>query len=107
VVYFREKNFMAYYYHYVTGRLRIQTPFIRGKPQNGATFEKTIQGLEGVTSVGTNPVTGSALIHFDENRIKREQIIGFLEKQGYFILSKARTSDEVLQYAARKILENL
>ncbi len=96
---------MDYYYHYVPGRLRIQTPFIRGNPQNAAIFEKNIQGLEGITSVETNPVTGSALILFDEKRIKYEQITSFLEKQGYFILSKAKTSDEVIEQAAEKVLD--
>jgi len=98
---------MDYYYHYVPGRLRIQTPFIHGNPQNAATCEKNIQYLEGITSVETNPVTGSALIHFDENMIKREQIIDFLEEKCYFILSKARTSDEVIEQATEKVLENL
>ncbi|HUI45152.1 MAG TPA: hypothetical protein VL122_04040 [Nitrospirota bacterium] len=96
---------MDYYYNYVPGRLRIQTPFIHDNPQNAATFEKAIGCLEGITSVETNPVTGSALMHFDENKIKHEQIISFLEKQGFFILSKAKTSDEVIEQAAEKVLD--
>ena len=98
---------MVYYYHYVPGRLRIQTPFIRRNPRNVTTFVKTLRGLAGITSVKINPAIGSALIHFDENKIKHKQIIGFLEKQGYFILAKAKTSDQVIQYAAEKVLENL
>ncbi|HYA87927.1 MAG TPA: hypothetical protein VEI57_12780, partial [Nitrospirota bacterium] len=70
-------------------------------------FVKTLLGLEGITSVKTNPVIGSALIHFDESKIKYKQIIGFLEKHGFFILAKARTSDQVIQHAAEKVLENL
>jgi len=95
---------MDYYYHYVPGRLRIQTPFIHGNPQNAVTFEKAIHGLEGITSVETNPVTGSGLIHFDEKKIKQVQIIDFLEKQGYFIWSKAKTSDEIIEQAVEKVL---
>ena len=98
---------MDYYYHYVAGRLRIQTPFIYGNPQNAAIFKKNIQSLEGITSVATNPLTGSGLILFDENKIKHEQLILFLEKQGFFILSKAKTSDEVIGQAAEKILNRL
>jgi copper chaperone CopZ len=96
---------MDYYYHYVPGRLRIQTPFIHGNPQNAATFDKNIQALEGITSVETDPVTGSGTIYFDESKINRDSIIAFLEKQGYFILSKAKTSDEVIEQAAEKVLE--
>ena len=61
--------------------------------------------MEGITSVEINPLTGSALIHFDEHKIKYEQVISFLEKGGYFVLSKAKTSDEVVEKAAEKVLE--
>jgi len=61
--------------------------------------------LEGITSVETDPVTGSALMHFDENKIKHGQIIAFLEKLGYFVLSQAKTSDEVVEQAAEKVLD--
>jgi Heavy metal associated domain 2 len=98
---------MDYYYHYVPGRLRIQTPFIHGSSRNATIFEISIQGLEGITSVSTNPVIGSALIHFDEKKIKYEQLIAFLEKEDYFILSKAKTSDEVIERAAEKVLNRL
>ncbi|HYA88501.1 MAG TPA: cation transporter [Nitrospirota bacterium] len=96
---------MDYYYSYVPGRLRIETPFIRDNPQNAAIVEKNVKSLEGITSVETNPLTGSALILFDENKIKHERIIDFLEKQGYFILSKAKTSDEVIEQATEKVLD--
>ena len=98
---------MDYYYHYVPGRLRIQTPFVHGNPQNAAILKKNIQGLEGITSAETNPLTGSALIHFDENKINEEQLIAFLEKQDYFILAKAKTADEVIEQAAEKVLSRL
>ena len=107
VAYFGMENFMLYYYHYVPGRLRIQTPFIRRSVKNVTIFVRTLMRLEGIISVKTNPLIGSALIYFDENKIKQKQIISFLEKQGYFILAKARTSDQIIQHAAEKVLENL
>ena len=100
-----EEPAIGYYYNYVPGRIRIQTPFIYRNPQNAAAFGSAIKCLEGITSVETNTVTGSALIHFDENKIKPEQITTYLEKQGYFLLSKAKTSDEVVEKAAEKVLE--
>lgn len=96
---------MDYYYHYVPGRLRIQTPFVHDNAQNAATLETKIRGLEGITSVETDLVTGSVLMYFDENRLKYESILAFLEKQGYFILSKAKTSDVVIEQAAEKVLD--
>jgi len=98
---------MGYYYHYVPGRLRIQTPFIHRNRQNEMSFVRTILGLEGITSIKTNLVIGSALIYFDENKIKHKHIIGIIEKKGYFILAKASTSDQVIQRAAEKVLEHL
>jgi len=100
-----KEHTMDYYYNYVPGRIRIQTPFIHSNPQNAATFDNAIKSLEGITSVETNVITGSALIHFDENKLKHEQITSFLEKRGYFIMSKAKTSDEVIEKAAEKVLE--
>jgi len=105
IQYIREENSIDYYYHYVPGRLRIQTPFIYGNKQIAETLEKAVRTLEGITSVETNPVTGSALLHFDENKIKCKEICAFLEKQGYFILSQTKTSDEIIEQATEKVLE--
>ena len=107
VAYFGMENFMLYYYHYVPGRLRIQTPFIRRNVKNVTIFVRALLSLEGIRLIKTNPLIGSALIYFDEHKIKQKQIIGFLERQGYFILAKAKTSDQVIQHAAQKVLENL
>ena len=90
---------MDYYYDYVPGRIRIRTPFIYRNQQNAASLDNALRSLEGITSVGTDALTGSALILFDENKIKHEQIVSFLEKQGYFILPKATTSDGGKEHA--------
>ena len=49
-------------------------------------------------------MTGSLILHFDEKMINCEQRIGMLEKQGYFQLSDAETSDEVIEKATEKVL---
>jgi copper chaperone CopZ len=96
---------MDYYYNCEPGRLRIRTPYLHHNPQNAAVFEKNLRELRGILSVETNPLTGSALIQFDEKIIKSDQVIWFLEKNGYFILSKAKTSDEVIEQATEKVLD--
>lgn len=96
---------MEYYYNYEPGRIRIRTPYIYHNAQNATSFGETVRTLTGVTSVETNPDTGSALIHFDEKIIKHDELVGFLEKNGYFVLSEARTSDEVVEKAAEKVLD--
>ena len=57
---------MDYYYNCEPGRLRIRTPYLYQNPPNAAVFEKNLKELSGIVSVETNPLTGSALIHFDE-----------------------------------------
>ena len=96
---------MEYYIHYVPGRIRIETPVICENPQRAEVFQKFVKGIEGITAVETHTVTGSAVLHFDEKRINCEQVIGILEKYGYFCLAKAATSDQYIEKATEKALE--
>jgi hypothetical protein len=98
---------MDYYYNYEPGRLRIRTPYIYHNEQQAGSFKKTVGELKGMVLVETNPVTGSALIHFDEHILTRDQLLGFLEKHGYFIMAKAKTLDEVIEHAVEKVLEEI
>lgn len=95
---------MEYYIHYVPGRIRIQTPAIHENTIKAVEFEKFIKGLSGVLSVEIHTITGSAAIHFDERKINCEQIIGILEKHGYFHLARAETCDELIEKTAEKVL---
>jgi hypothetical protein len=95
---------MEYYIHYVPGRIRIQTPLLRANLERASQFERFMKGIAGIVSVETHSVTGSAILHFDEKRINCEQIIGILEQSGYFKLSQAETSDQVIEKATEKVL---
>jgi hypothetical protein len=95
---------MEYYIHYVPGRIRIETPVIRGNPVRADQFQKFIKGLEGITAVETHTVTGSALLYFDENKINCEQVICILEKHSFFCLSKAETSDQYIEKVTENVL---
>ncbi len=96
---------MEYYIHYVPGRIRIETPVIRENPEKAEQFQTFIKGIEGITAVETHTVTGSAVLHFDEKKINCEQVIGILEKYGYFCLAKAETCDQYIEKATEKALE--
>jgi copper chaperone CopZ len=96
---------MKYYIHYVPGRIRIQTPELYENAGNAQQFESFIKGIQGILSVETNTVTGSATIHFDEEKINCEQIIGILEINAHFSLALAETSDEVIEKTTEKVLE--
>lgn len=107
IAFFLYKGKMGYYIHYVPGRIRIQTPFLHNNPRNVAEFETYIKGVKGIISIKYSIVAGSATILFNEKIINCEQIIGILERRGYFSLSKAETSDQVIKKATEKILEKL
>jgi copper chaperone CopZ len=98
---------VGYYIHYVPGRIRIQTPFLHNNPRNAEEFEAYIKGIKGIISVKSSLVAGSAIMLFDEKIINCEQLIGILERHGYFLLSKAETSDQVIKRATEKFLEKL
>jgi hypothetical protein len=96
---------MEYYIHYVPGRMRIQTPTIHENSAKAQEFECFMRGIAGMTAVETHIVTGSAIIHFDEKKLNCEQVIGILEKHGYFCLCHAKTCDEVMEKTTEKVLE--
>jgi len=95
---------MTYYIHHLPGRIRIETPFIHGNPSHAQQFEAELKAIGGILSVQTDPVTGSAIIHYDEGKIRYEQVISFLEQRGYFKLSEAQTNDQYIEKAAEKVL---
>ena len=95
---------MEYYIHQVPGRLRIRTPLLHNNPQKTDEFTKNIKNINGMLSLKVNPLTGSALLLYDERKINCEQLIGILEKYGYFNLAKSTTSDELVQHISEKVL---
>ncbi|HXX81344.1 MAG TPA: hypothetical protein VEI46_07330 [Thermodesulfovibrionales bacterium] len=90
---------------YVPGRIRIETPVIRENQEKADQFQKFVKGVDGIKEVQTHTVTGSALLFFDERTINCEQVIGILEKNGYFCLSKAETSDQYIEKVTEKVLK--
>ena len=91
--------------HQVPGRIRLHTPMLQNNPEKVKQFEGFIRQIKGMTSVETNPVTGSALLLYDERVPNCEQVIGVLETNCYFNISKAITSDGYLEKATEKILQ--
>ncbi|MGD0282970.1 MAG: HMA2 domain-containing protein [Dissulfurispiraceae bacterium] len=95
---------MEYYIHQVPGRLRIRTPILHNNPKKNDEFIKNIKNLNGILSLKVNPLTGSALLLYDEKKINCEQLIGILEKYGYFNLATSTTSDELVEHISEKAL---
>lgn len=95
---------MGYYIHYVPGRLRIRTPILYNNPKKAGEFTNNLRSINGMVTIKINPVTGSALLLYDEKIINCEQLIGILEKYGYFDLAKSTTSDELIEHISEKVL---
>lgn len=96
---------MKYYIHHVHGRMRIESPVLHDNPVKANEFEQFIKGINGISAVDIQTITGSAVTHFDEKIINCEQLIGILEKHGYFHLTVAETCDERVEKATEKVLE--
>lgn len=94
---------MDYYINSTPGRLRIQSPRLRNRPSEDEKVQKAVSEIAGVTSVSTNPTTGSALIYYNEKVLKAEHLISMLETMGYFCLAKAKTDDQYLADGVEKI----
>ena len=60
---------MTLYIHHVPGRLRLQTPLLRGNPQAARSACDASVAVAGVTRVRTNTTTGSLLIIYDRQRV--------------------------------------
>jgi len=97
--------YMKYYIHYVPGRMRIESPLLHDNSPKAKEFETLMKGLKGISTIEIHNATGSAVIHFDEKKINCEQIIGILEKNGYFRLNEAETCDERIEKTTENILE--
>ncbi|MBF0457938.1 MAG: hypothetical protein HQK99_08600 [Nitrospirae bacterium] len=98
-----EGNRMVVYLHSVPGRLRIKSSVL--KRDNGKREQVVIffQGVEGVKSVNSNPITGSLAISYCTHLIDAEIIMEMLEKIGGIDLSKTISNDEYIHNALSKV----
>ena len=69
---------------FVDGRVRLRHPALKDK----ATAElvcTVVGGVEGITAVQANPLTGSLLIYYDAEKLSREQLLELAEQGAAFI----------------------
>ncbi|MBQ5727562.1 MAG: cation transporter [Mailhella sp.] len=69
---------------FVDGRVRLRHPALKDK----ATAElvcTVVGGVDGITAVQANPVTGSLLIYYDAEKLTREQLLELAEQGAAFI----------------------
>ena len=69
---------------FVDGRVRLRHPALKDR----ATAElvcTVVGGVEGITAVQANPLTGSLLIYYDAEKLTREQLLELAEQGAAFI----------------------
>jgi len=96
---------MDYYIADTPGRLRIESPALKGKASDTGKFYSLVMAVPGVSKVEMKPVIGSATIYYDANRIDHTRLIEILEKSGYFDHLNAKTPDEKLEEGIGKVAE--
>ena len=96
---------MNYYMADTPGRLRIESPCLKGETSQAAKFHDFIMAIPGVSSVEMKPIIGSATIHYDANRLDHSRLLELLDKSGYFDHLHAKTPDECLENGIEKVTE--
>lgn len=88
--------------HNVPGRLRIKTPFIKGREKSAQHVAVFLRQIRGVFSISTNTVTGSVVINYDQNRITVGDLLKILQTRGIFDPSKAVTNEQYIHNTASR-----
>ena len=87
--------------HNVPGRLRVKSPLLKRNSAACDNLKKALSALQGIAAVDFNLTTGSLLINYNHRTAKPEDIIGLLERKGYFDRSKATTNEAYIHTAAK------
>lgn len=69
---------------FVDGRVRLRHHALKN-PEMAAVAEAAAGGIDGVTSVRVNPVTGSMLLFYDPERISREHLASLADEWSAFL----------------------
>jgi len=96
---------MNYYMADTPGRLRIESPTLKGEACEAGKFHDFVMAIPGVSSVEMKPIIGSATIHYDTSRLDHTRLIEVLDKSGYFDHLHAKTPDECLEDGIEKVTE--
>ena len=69
---------------FVDGRVRLRHPALKDKDTADLVCT-VVGGVEGITAVQANPLTGSLLIYYDAEKLTREQLLELAEQGAAFI----------------------
>ncbi len=69
---------------FVDGRVRLRHPALKDRA-TAELITTVVEGVEGITAVQSNPLTGSLLIYYDAEKLSREQLLELAEQGAMFI----------------------
>jgi copper chaperone CopZ len=93
---------MGHYLHVVPGRVRVKIPLIKGNDSRSREVERLLESVQGITSVSAYSLTGSVVVHYQDDEVKSGEILDVLKKNGYFDDSRVVTTDQYIQSAVAK-----
>jgi len=96
---------MGYYIADTPGRLRIESPVLKGGGPQVTKFRDFVLTIPGVSSVDMKPIIGSATILYHTDKIDHATLIEFLDKSGCFDHLHAKTPDDLLEAGIEKVTE--
>ena len=96
---------MGYYIADTPGRLRIESPVLKGDSPQVAKFRDFVLTIPGVSSVDMKPLIGSATILYHTDKIDHTKLIEFLDESGCFDHLHAKTPDDLLEAGIEKVTE--
>lgn len=85
---------MKYLIHKIPGRVRLKVPTIRYSPGGAPVVQDLLESLPGVEKTLCNPVTGSVVVYYEENRISPERIIQALKDHGHLNAARVSSSED-------------
>jgi hypothetical protein len=74
---------MNYYVHNVPGRLRVKIPDIKGNESNYLKIKDLLSQYDEINRISINPVTGSVVVHYNEDKLQPWEILFSLKESGY------------------------
>ncbi|MEM5785744.1 MAG: HMA2 domain-containing protein, partial [Syntrophobacteraceae bacterium] len=85
---------MSCYLHHVPGRVRIKSPYLKGRPVLAQELEEKVRVLPGIKVVSANALTGSLLVYYDEKRVNAGAITQLVSNETGIDLSTAAHPDQ-------------
>jgi hypothetical protein len=85
--------------------MRIRIPSLKRNPLLAEEIDRLLRSLVGIKSVSVNTVTGSMVVHFDQDRITSQAVLSLLSREGYVELSRAVPHEKYIDAALAKVGE--